>query len=642
MKKRNDLRSRRFNLLVMIAGVLSSFVGSSAHAVHSHNFVINPAMGKPTVGVSNLTPRAGEIIGISASGGDSDECTGSGTQCSFWNGYTQMAPNAIVVTAWSDNNVGGVFGKYVGSTFQSCPPSQVTHYKTPTSPQIVYLTVTVDDVNTAFDPATGNPVPTADDTQRTSDVRKITVWDFTIASFSPNFIPTKGGTVTLTATVSPASDHNGTPIPYQMDFYMSSSAEPGYCINATDDPTFGAVHEEKDLQIRPLQYSYIIVDDSQTAHVDMSQGPRYTASVTIVSKDYGSYGELYANMFLYASSTEGHTAHMQGNPLQDHAQIPTDVNHNQIADTSSYDGGGASGYEDEDPDPQGDGVTGDGLSRYEEYRGMKIQGTHTRLSLSHKEVFIHNLDNLATTYLTEANLGAKLYYIRLAEMDGARSINPYGVTNTLGQQKAIVVENGGVGPDGVWGATIFNPDASYNTPSQIIFCHVYATNILGKGPKLLQGLGPTDNIIMLDHKAGGYLNTNVQTGVPGWIKIDNEIIAYSTAYYAGNGIWYFSNLGRGSMNTTAANHNVNTLVSYFVDPADVIAMVFAHEAGHGMNLSHRPNFWEPPAIRWFNIMNENTAAGSLKGQSYWPRFRSWNGLNFEDALDGDYRVNLEP
>lgn len=104
---------------------------------------------------------------------DYDTCTGQDGWCSFW--YNQ-AENGIRFVSWSDNGAGGQFGYMENGVFvPSNDVNRISHYKTPATPGQVTLSLTVDDIPQAIDPATNQLIATADDPQKTGN-KEITVW----------------------------------------------------------------------------------------------------------------------------------------------------------------------------------------------------------------------------------------------------------------------------------------------------------------------------------------------------------------------------------------------------------------------------------------------------------------------------------
>jgi len=364
---------------------------------HTHNFNTTPLLGKPAVTVGSEYPRAGSLITVGiAQISDSDTCQNPG--CSYAMG---IAWNNVKVTAWSDGGAGGQFGKLVNGVFQTCPAEQVTHYKAGTAPQVVNLTVTVDDIPYATD----NPnLFTADDPATTSDPKKITNWEFTITDGAAGWLPALDSTRDFTAALAPATDHNNNSLARTLTFILTSSQEPGYCCNATRQSTPAQQTDTVgfDLKFLPPQTGLTIDPANDLANTATAVT---TATARVTCLDYGAHGQVRAET---SSPPMGPVvrARLVGSMTQEDAQMPVDVNGNSIADSSSYDGSGAAPNQDLDTDPAGNNVNGDALSRYEEYRGLIVQGSRLQLDLSKKEVFVRNDDGLDASVLTTAKLGA--------------------------------------------------------------------------------------------------------------------------------------------------------------------------------------------------------------------------------------------
>ena len=60
-----------------------------------------------------------------------------------------------------------------------------------------------------------------------------TVWEFEIDPPYIDALPQDGATYTFTATIRPEKDHKGQSMARVIEFGLGSSAEPGYCMNAT-------------------------------------------------------------------------------------------------------------------------------------------------------------------------------------------------------------------------------------------------------------------------------------------------------------------------------------------------------------------------------------------------------------------------
>ena len=85
--------------------------------------------------------------------------------------------------------------------------------------------------------------------------------------------------------------------------------------------------------------------------------------------------------------------------------VPSDYNKNQVSDGYPPDQGVfMHADEDSESKPQGNGVNGDGLSAYEEYRGfIDIDKTHKRTSWTDKTLMIENSQRMSTWRFQEAS-----------------------------------------------------------------------------------------------------------------------------------------------------------------------------------------------------------------------------------------------
>lgn len=189
---------------VWVVGALATPVGGGIPP-HVHNWSVNPAL-TAGVQVGKSYPVVNEVITVGGGmGPEMDTCQTYTPPCSFPN---NQAANQVVRVTWSDGGAGGTFGKMVNGQFQGgCPASEVTHYKCPPNPGNVTITVTVDDVPRAVDPATQQVIATADDAQATSNPgATIHVWAVTSPPDQEryqlsNAIPATSGTITCQASL---------------------------------------------------------------------------------------------------------------------------------------------------------------------------------------------------------------------------------------------------------------------------------------------------------------------------------------------------------------------------------------------------------------------------------------------------------
>ncbi len=170
------------------------------------------------------------------------------------------------------------------------------------------------------------------------------------------------------------------------------SREPGVALNW---PSRGA-DTSPDLRIAAGAKPLTIGDDKgQTAE---SPDEVTETECRIQSFDGGGYGKLQVTAVL--DDGEEITARLDSGEGKNELQVPLDDNANHIADAWERNlPERADARADEDATPESNGVTGDGLSVYEEYRGFFRKGVHGRTDPARKDLFIYD----------EANLGLGLF-----------------------------------------------------------------------------------------------------------------------------------------------------------------------------------------------------------------------------------------
>lgn len=456
------------------------------------------------------------------------------------------------------------------------------------------------------------------------DTCTVVVLKVELEKCDPSFLPQGGAndnTTTIRAMVLPST------VKGKFKFTLFDvSDEKGYCMNAPwswldwgeDSDTW------KDYQF-PRQNGFTISGaDSNIAETVTSDLPE--ATVTIKSYDYGSFGKIKSEF----TTQDGSFTRLatEANGTNQYTKLPADGNNNDIADAWSGDTGPGSSQgaiDDLDNSPAGDGVPGDHLSRYQEYRGFIVQGAHVRTDPVQKDVFCrnHNIPAAGLSgWLTTENLGAPVHAIRYDEWnyDDMRRINPMTESYALDpeRQTAVKVEDvedwrGVLGStlSELWGAAGF-PTNELSVPNNLIFCVIDVAQIRTNGTGLTWAITPSTNTIEV-FSTDGYQTNG------GAIKIDDEIILYSSK--TNNA---FIGCTRGAMGTTAASHDSGTDVMNFANADEVIQMVFGHEAGHVVGLE---DFYGPDNN---HIMNGRLGAGAYLNNGYWS--------TYAPALPGRFRV----
>lgn len=175
-----------------------------------------------------------------------------------------------------------------------------------------------------------------------------------------------------------------TGVEYDVEWVLSDvSKQPGYCNN----------YPLKNADDKPdMIFDSILQNSSKfTGYLpDKMKTKDYNGDVPVIitSYDYGGYANLKATATLkYGTPIEAHFK----NDKKTVISIPKDDNNNHIADkwelTFNVNNYGAD-WDEENQD--GNSNNGDGLTLYEEYRGIIAKGKHKRLDPYHKDIIIAN------------------------------------------------------------------------------------------------------------------------------------------------------------------------------------------------------------------------------------------------------------
>lgn len=209
---------------------------------------------------------------------------------------------------------------------------------------------------------------------------------------------------------------------------LNVSTEKGVCLNApepkdADDCRDLNLKNEKEHEaFDDAKASGTKCDTKELYQQARTKAPEKEYSITIYSRDFGSYG------FLRSFANVNKKTSLEGKPVyvsipvkktdvvhpggrakkteypDNRVTIPHDIDENRIADGGWTAKGGvavpdpADNKIDEDDNPKGDEFKGDGLTTYEEYRGFKIStkkgAIHQRTNTDVKDVFIRNESDL--------------------------------------------------------------------------------------------------------------------------------------------------------------------------------------------------------------------------------------------------------
>ena len=189
--------------------------------------------------------------------------------------------------------------------------------------------------------------------------------------------------------------------------------------------------------------------------------------------------------------------------------------------------------------PAFNGLPGDGLTVFEEYRGFMVKGTHTRTlagnPLDKKDLFIYS--EFTQGYGRAANLPSpfRCHLINESEMSNIREINfnvcvdpvsgkkwrVRGASGARGQ-KAVRVENGSTKREAArWAADFGVVLNSATVPYKVQHCYVYPDTLDASLKKLQTAAGPDANFrdthyarmleITIGHEIGHCLAVNHPT-----------------------------------------------------------------------------------------------------------------------------------
>jgi len=200
------------------------------------------------------------------------------------------------------------------------------------------------------------------------------------------FVPVPGETLTFVASVPSGQAR----FRFELD-PEATSHFPGYATNANIDTAFLAKHELADL---PAPYAndgpdVIFHPKHHSAEawarveplVVETRTAQSAAVVTVTAMDYGAVGTLRA--FVRSEDCGGWLPIpiRIGAETREAVAIPMDKDGNLMADALEIYRGRDSGADD-DAEPKGNGMAGDGVTAFEEYRGFLTRGDVCREALT--------------------------------------------------------------------------------------------------------------------------------------------------------------------------------------------------------------------------------------------------------------------
>lgn len=253
-------------------------------------------------------------------------------------------------------------------------------------------------------------------------------WDVTLTKCPSSWLPTRNGTVSMTATIRPSS------LVGWFNFnLLGGSSYPGYCSNAGSESS-----TDKDLKFAAQAGFNILPVGGQPLNAN-TQSRLNSATVTVTAYDYGAWCRMQATAQVNDAgegSLGTKMAYVIGTaPPATDATIPLDDDGNYIADAWAHNAGGYT--DDAETTPTGINA-GDGFTRLAEYRGFVTGGSWARTDPDGaKDVFVRDQDNLGLGYFPD--LGLTTHLIGSTEWNSAtRVVNFNGENNQCG----MLLQNG--------------------------------------------------------------------------------------------------------------------------------------------------------------------------------------------------------
>ena len=246
------------------------------------------------------------------------------------------------------------------------------------------------------------------------------VWDITIEECDSGWRPTGSQanptTVGVTATISPSGLQSV--IEFEL---LSRTSLTGYCTNAGSE-------SGPDLTIE-AQTGF---NTNPTTKIWAgTQSQVSSATVTVTCSDYGAWSKIQAKATVGGVEQIAYVT--DSDPRKYYATIPLDEDENGIADGWSHEG------VNNDIDSTPSGVdSGDGYTRFEEYRGFMVNGYWTDTDPDDKDIFVYDRDSLGLDDFTA--LGLTVHGILNTEWNAStKSVNFNGDDD----QDGILLVDGG-------------------------------------------------------------------------------------------------------------------------------------------------------------------------------------------------------
>jgi len=235
------------------------------------------------------------------------------------------------------------------------------------------------------------------------------------------YLPTNGNNINFTATISPSTAFGLIRFElYDISRFVGDAMNHG--TETTPDYDFGSSQSGFNAPI-------VTGSGASTVIQIQTSGIATTVTASIYSRDFGGFCKLRVIANIFGTDYTG-TLSGTSNTF---ARIPKDDNDNKMpdagwtAESAQINEANTAPASDQDNNPAGNGTNGDGLTDFEEYRGVYVRGNHKRLNPFQKDLFIDSDMSVNIGYAN--NLPVTKHWVSASELDSNRYIN-FNYTNS--------------------------------------------------------------------------------------------------------------------------------------------------------------------------------------------------------------------
>jgi hypothetical protein len=277
------------------------------------------------------------------------------------------------------------------------------------------------------------------------------------ASALNSYLPTNGNNLSFTATINPSTANGIIRFEiYDISAYRGDTMNRG--TETTPDYDFSGSQSGFGSPSTQGSGASLVHTISTSSNVN-------SATVNVYSRDYGGQCKIRA----FATFGETQVAATYTGTSSNFARIPKDDNGNNMPDAGWIVGiaqineQSTAPQSDNDNNPTGSGMNGDGFTDFEEYRGVTVRGTHRRLNPFQKDLFI--LSELPQGIGDSNILPVTKHALNSGELDTGRVVNFNHTNSGFGgniqshfNQQGLRVVDGGLGTLMIYGeVTVVGP-----------------------------------------------------------------------------------------------------------------------------------------------------------------------------------------